>query len=255
MGSPSVSASLRMAAWLGNLKDVKHCLAGGARVDEAGDNGTTALHAAAQRGHVEVVDELLHARASIDAIDQALQTPLMLALEARLETLTMVKLLLVRGADARRRNLAGRTAYTIAYDQADPLSLVAFESVGREQSLSQSLAALDEATTKSGLAAMQEEVRRELQDRAAVRECDEAERIGQTTARDAQSEREYISATTRKVTALHDAIAADDFDEAARVLEERRQQLLAEGRQYQERLLSEPIRRWTEADEGDEDDH
>jgi ankyrin repeat protein len=76
------------------------------------ENGATALHHAAARGYVEVVDVLLRAGAAVDAREQDDETPLHYAAWRR--RVEVGRLLVAGGADLEARNRWGRTPLLIA---------------------------------------------------------------------------------------------------------------------------------------------
>ena len=79
------------------------------------NDGNTALHFAAARGHIEVARLLIKRSAEINAQNDTGSTPLHRASQGLLEGNTdAVRLLLDYGADARARNLNGKTASEVA---------------------------------------------------------------------------------------------------------------------------------------------
>lgn len=79
---------------------------------QPGVAGWSAMHYAAMRGHVGIMAMLAERGASVDFASENGTTPLMLASgEGRIDA---VSFLLRRGADARRRNDAGRSAMDFA---------------------------------------------------------------------------------------------------------------------------------------------
>ncbi len=91
------SDPLGMAAYFGHVEIVQMLLAAGASVDNTDSDAQTALHAAAQEGHVPVVRLLLDSGASIDPTDERDRTPLRDAAERGHPEAAM--LLVQRGAD------------------------------------------------------------------------------------------------------------------------------------------------------------
>ena len=71
---------LIMAAYYGDLSEVKRLLAAGAKVNSKDKNDITALMAASLRGHREVVELLLAQGAEVNAKDNNGKTALMLAI-------------------------------------------------------------------------------------------------------------------------------------------------------------------------------
>jgi ankyrin repeat protein len=94
--------SLVRAAALGDAPEVASLLANGASVDEADEDGWSALHAAAARGHVAVVETLLTAGARVDAVTDDGFTPLLNA--SGPGTAEAVGALLAAGADVGWRD-------------------------------------------------------------------------------------------------------------------------------------------------------
>jgi ankyrin repeat protein len=83
-----------------------------ASVNAKDDVGYTALHLAASKGMLRVVEALLNRGADINAPTKGGDTALMLA--APMDHLGVVKLLLERGADTGVRNEKGKTAKDLA---------------------------------------------------------------------------------------------------------------------------------------------
>jgi len=71
--------ALNLAAYIGNEGVVEQLLRARAQVDAANKNGDTALMAASQEGHQGVVEQLLRAGAQVEAADKEGFTALMLA--------------------------------------------------------------------------------------------------------------------------------------------------------------------------------
>jgi len=93
----------------------KHAANGkGGYLDDASDDGITPLIAAASEGHLEVVQLLVGAKASIDAKDKDQTTPLMAA--AARGHLDVAKELLTAGAAVNEQNADGHTALMFAYN-------------------------------------------------------------------------------------------------------------------------------------------
>jgi hemoglobin len=88
-------------------------LAAGATADVvSGPTRGTPLHQAARRGNVSVAEALLDHRATIDACDAKVQTPLRRAVNCR--QLQIVRLLVRRGADCRAADRRGVTPLDVA---------------------------------------------------------------------------------------------------------------------------------------------
>ncbi len=79
-----------------------------AHLDVRDKFGNTALHLAAQRGSLDVMRELLEAKAPVDVPNHEGITPLMMA--ANNNHVEAVKLLLKYGADASKQDFTGRDA-------------------------------------------------------------------------------------------------------------------------------------------------
>ncbi len=98
-----------------NLEITKSLLNAGANVNQASDNGCTALSMAATYGHNKEVLIILHkAGAKIDAQNDQGETPLMCA--ARAENLICLRFLVEHGADKTVKNKKNQTAYHIAQE-------------------------------------------------------------------------------------------------------------------------------------------
>ena len=108
-------SALMMAALRGQIEWCQRLLARGAQVNKA---GWSPLHYAATGPDPRIVALLLERGAIVDAESPNRSTPLMMA--ARYGKEESVKLLLARGADAKRTNDLGQTAADAA------------RSVGRE---------------------------------------------------------------------------------------------------------------------------
>lgn len=92
------------------LRAATALVAKGAGVNVRNSDGFGPLHAACDKGHVDIVRLLLGKGALIDAADADAETPLhRAAMEGHVEVCS-----LLRGADARRRRKGGMTALSIA---------------------------------------------------------------------------------------------------------------------------------------------
>jgi ankyrin repeat protein len=100
-GGEVVRALARVGANLDAQDGVKHC---------------TALHMAARRGNVEVAEALLDCGANLEAHDSRGETPLRRAVNCR--KISLVALLLKRGADPNSRATGGRTTREAARQPA-----------------------------------------------------------------------------------------------------------------------------------------
>jgi ankyrin repeat protein len=135
----------------------------GAAIDHAGENGISALHAAAANGHVEVVRELIARGAAVASVDRRGATPLILAAEypALVSDETrgsiepyladwrkcgaeIVRLLLAHGASVDRRDQDGATALTRALhaENVDTVRVLFEHGAAADQSEAGALAAL-----------------------------------------------------------------------------------------------------------------
>ena len=108
----------------GNYDVAALCLESGVDINEM--NGRTLLHAFANQGDLVGTTWLVDHGARIDVRDQGNNTPLHKACE-RNSTLTVVKLLLERGASLTATNSNGETALDVAIKN-DKKSIVAFLS-------------------------------------------------------------------------------------------------------------------------------
>ena len=106
---------LHYASSRGHLRVVKWLLDHGAEVSPKEKRGATPLHCAANNGHLDVCRILLKSNADVDPQDELGSTPLHNASKRLAEGSTViVRLLLDYGADARVRNLEGKTASEVA---------------------------------------------------------------------------------------------------------------------------------------------
>jgi len=106
IGNQFGSTPIAQAAELADARMVKMLLDAGAEPEGANPDGQTALMLAIKTGEVAVVDMLIKAGAKVNTIEKFHnQTPLMWAAAAPKNAGEMVKLLLARGADVKRRAL------------------------------------------------------------------------------------------------------------------------------------------------------
>lgn len=107
---------LTVAAYAGQTEAVKLILKQPkCEVDARNKMGLTALAAAAFKGHVEVAELLIAARADVNAKNGSRQTALMFA--ALTGRTSMVEFLLKAGADASIADKSGNTALKLAREQ------------------------------------------------------------------------------------------------------------------------------------------
>lgn len=129
-GEPEAPTLLN-AAMEGELETLKKLLKDGAAVDEADEEGRTALHFACGYGEVECAKELLGAKASINSVDGNKNTPLHYA--AGYGEKACVQLLLDSGASLTDKNDDGKTPLEVAQlnDQTEIAKLLqAQDAVG-----------------------------------------------------------------------------------------------------------------------------
>lgn len=105
---PASRISLIEAARNGGLTVVAQRMNEYADVNQRGENGTTALHAACSRGHAPIVELLLNSGADVNARTNAQYTPLMAASRGRI--LEILTLLIERGAHVNAADENGHTA-------------------------------------------------------------------------------------------------------------------------------------------------
>ena len=102
---PSTRAELRRAI-------VRSLIDAGARLDAADATGATALHLAANRGHVLLLEWLVDPRVGVDPVDGRRRTPLHLAAAAG--QVQVVEWLIKHGASVKARDVAGQTPLHLA---------------------------------------------------------------------------------------------------------------------------------------------
>ena len=106
VGNQFGSRPIAQAAELADARMVKMLLDAGAEPEGDNQDGQTALMLAIKTGEVAIVDMLIRAGANVNTIEKFHnQTPLMWAAAAPKNAGEMVKLLLARGADVKRRAL------------------------------------------------------------------------------------------------------------------------------------------------------
>jgi ankyrin repeat protein len=112
---------LMQAAKAGDIEIVKDLIHRGAALDARSEKGKTALHYGAANGHVDVVRLLIENNAEIDARDLQWHTPLMLA--AIYGCNHTVQALVQAGADPTMKTKSGNTAMIYAENNNHPLAL------------------------------------------------------------------------------------------------------------------------------------
>ena len=103
---------LMLASYHGHALSAELLLARGANPELANDRGQTPLQGVAYKGDLALIRVLLDGRARIDGGGPDGKTPLMFA--AMFNRVEVVKLLLARGADPARQDVAGSTAASLA---------------------------------------------------------------------------------------------------------------------------------------------
>jgi len=99
------SATIHIAASVGDLGSVKTLVRKGIDINSADSNGRTALHYAAKAGHINVAEFLITKQANVNAKDKTDETPLNIAVVRNREDI--IKLLLAKGADVDVKNASG----------------------------------------------------------------------------------------------------------------------------------------------------
>lgn len=117
LGIACAAPPLTEATRRGDLALVRTLLAAGERPNASG-HSTSPLHEAAQRGYVEITEQLLESGAEIEARDGSRRTPLMEAV--RREHRDVAALLIARGAKLDARESGEKTALHIAVANRDP---------------------------------------------------------------------------------------------------------------------------------------
>jgi ankyrin repeat protein len=101
----SMEPELLRCAGAGDFAGLSRLLDGGAKPDEPGAGGDTALMRAAARGHASIISQLLARGAAVDAASAVGNTALMFA--AASGQVAAVRLLLDHGASPGHRNKYG----------------------------------------------------------------------------------------------------------------------------------------------------
>lgn len=115
---PLVYATLTEAVEHGDVADARRHLQRGADVDEAGEEGWSALMVAAYTGDMKLIRLLMRYGADINARNEAGATPLMVAVYSGHSR--AVCCLLNKGADVNARTLSGQTSLMLAVRKGDP---------------------------------------------------------------------------------------------------------------------------------------
>ena len=111
LATAPADSSVADAAQRGDEDAVRALLDQGADVQTAHTDGMTALHWAAQRGHVEMAEVLIYAGANLDAVTRiGHHTPLHVA--SRSGHAEVVRVLLEAGSDATTQTSSGTTPFT-----------------------------------------------------------------------------------------------------------------------------------------------
>ena len=113
--------ALYYAAWYGHEEVARSLLSWGAEVHHVWNHKQTALHVVAQRGHTDVIQLLLDNGAREDASDIIGMTPLLLACQAKRES--VIALFAERKLNFTFRDGDGRNAWQLAIMQPHPQHL------------------------------------------------------------------------------------------------------------------------------------
>lgn len=119
---PQGRTALSYAAELGNVQMVKELLDARAAPDQRDKLGNVPLHWAANNGRVDAIKVLLAANATVDAPDRQGITPLMSAIAHN--QVNAVKALLAGGADPKKQDFTGRDAFGWAAGQSTIVRLL-----------------------------------------------------------------------------------------------------------------------------------
>ncbi|MFF9362381.1 ankyrin repeat domain-containing protein [Streptomyces griseoluteus] len=106
--------SLHAAALRGDLAEVEQLVGSGADPGAADRSGFTPLHLAAQEGHVDAAQALLDAGAEIDQKNKFGNTALFVAVFNSRGRGDLISLLRERGADPMAENASGQTPLGLA---------------------------------------------------------------------------------------------------------------------------------------------
>ena len=103
--------AFHLAAYIGDIEELKKCLQDGIDINSQADVGSTALHLAANSGRKDIVEFLISKGAQVDAKDVFDWTPLLYAASHNYEDIA--DLLLAKGADVNAKDKWG---YTLLYN-------------------------------------------------------------------------------------------------------------------------------------------
>jgi ankyrin repeat protein len=132
------------------------------RVDAKDMFGSTPLHNAAQKGHVQIARWLFWRQANVNVTDNKQRTPLHLAAkEGRME---MVQTLLEHGADPLPLTIRGKTAAELAikYDHVPVAAMIQAESVRRDRAVAFAMGVHERLGYKSSVVPMDTEIMRKI---------------------------------------------------------------------------------------------
>ena len=124
--------------------------------------GSTPLHNAAQKGHVQIARWLFWRQANVNVTDNKQRTPLHLAAkEGRME---MVQTLLEHGADPLPLTIRGKTAAELAikYDHVPVAAMIQAESVRRDRAVAFAMGVHERLGYKSSVVPMDPEIMRKI---------------------------------------------------------------------------------------------
>lgn len=111
------NTALHLAAQRGHIEIVKVLLKHGTNCHRKNLTGATALHLAVEHGHEETVKILLANGSKINALDNNLNTPLIIAIQN--SKIELSKLLIAKGAKLDEKNKDGNTALHLASAKND----------------------------------------------------------------------------------------------------------------------------------------
>jgi len=96
------------ATLTGDLEAVQRVLDKGCLPDDVDAKRRTSLHVAAEMGNADIVETLIHSGASINALTNAMETPLMYA--CTFGKVEIIRILRMAGADESLQNFLGKSA-------------------------------------------------------------------------------------------------------------------------------------------------